>query len=402
VGRHPAPLRRQSPVTISLDHYFDCRGRIRELAHLHAFISLTAEQGEGPLVGVKDLVDVRGTATTAGAVILPPEPLSEDAPLVASMRTHGCVVLGKTNLHEFAFGVTSRNPHYGDVLNPRDPARVAGGSSGGSAVAVATGMCDWAVGSDTGGSIRIPASLCGVVGFKPTYGAVSALGVVPLARSLDTLGPLAPDVATAARALEMMGGPVAAVDGAPRRPGEFRVGVPAGWVRDVDGQVGRAWADASAGVPEVPVPERLDLARCGLTILYAEAAAFHEQWLRTVPEKYSADVRGRLERARETTDAEYREALAERERLQEGMARAMEGLDALLLPATAIVAPLLEQEDVRSLLDCFTRPFNTTGQPVICLPAPSAGLPVGIQVVGHAGREAELVEVARAVEAAWA
>lgn len=339
--------------------------------------------------------------TTAGSVILPPQPMTEDAALVRVMREHGCVVLGKTNLHEFAFGVTSRNPHYGDVLNPRDPSRIAGGSSGGSAVAVATGMCDWAVGSDTGGSIRIPAALCGVVGFKPTYGAVSTMGVVPLSRSLDTMGPLAPDVATAARALEMMGGPPAAAE--PARPlGDFRIGVPAGWVSDVDGQVGRAWAAASAGLAEVEVPDRRRLGRVALTILDFEAAAFHKQWLDTVPEKYSADVRDRLREAAQVGAEEYQEALGERDALREQMAQALAGWDALLVPATAVVAPLVEQSEVRGALSMFTRPFNTTGQPVISLPAPAEGLPVGIQVVGHAGRDAELVTVARALEAAWA
>src|SRR5581483_10509754 len=128
----------------------------------------------------------------------------EDAPVVRRVREHGAVVVGKTNLHEFAYGVTSVNPHYGAVLNPHDTERVAGGSSGGSAVAVATGMCDWALGSDTGGSIRIPAAFCGVVGLKPTIGTIDTETVVPLSRTLDTLGPLAPDVATAAVALEAM------------------------------------------------------------------------------------------------------------------------------------------------------------------------------------------------------
>lgn len=352
-------------------------------------------------MAVKDLVDVKGTVTTAGGIILPPTPVGEDAMLVSEMRRHGCVVLGKTNLHEFAFGVTSRNPHYGDVLNPRDPTRVAGGSSGGSAVAVATGMCDWAVGSDTGGSIRIPAALCGVVGVKPTYGTVSALGVVPLARSLDTMGPMARNVATAARALEMMGGPAADLDSEPRRPGAFQVAVPQGWVSDLDSEVSAAWEHASAGLPEVEMPDRARLARAGLTILYAEAAAFHRQWLDTVPEKYGNDVRDRLARAAQTSDAEYAEALVERERLRDEMARAMEGLDALMLPATAIVAPKVEHSDVRNLLDLFTRPFNTTGQPVVSLPAPTDGLPVGIQLAGHPGRDRDLIEVARAYETAW-
>jgi aspartyl-tRNA(Asn)/glutamyl-tRNA(Gln) amidotransferase subunit A len=151
----------------------------------------------------------------------------------------------------------------------------------------------------------------------------------------------------------------------------------------------------------VELPDRARLARAGLTILYAEAASFHRRWLDTVPERYSAEVRDRLARAGQTTDAEYAEALAERDRLKDEMTRAMEGLDAVMLPATAIVAPQVEQSDVRNLLDVFTRPFNTTGQPVVTLPAPVEGLPVGIQLAGHPGREAELIEVARAFEAAW-
>jgi len=169
----------------------EARARIRERAELNAFISVSDEQGDGTVVAVKDLVDVKGMVTTAGGVLLPSVPATEDAPVITRIRRAGGIVVGKANLHEFAYGVTSVNPHYGPVLNPHDPSRVAGGSSGGSAVAVAAGMCDWAVGSDTGGSIRIPASFCGVAGFKPEFGSIDIGRVVPLARSLDTLGPLA-------------------------------------------------------------------------------------------------------------------------------------------------------------------------------------------------------------------
>jgi Asp-tRNAAsn/Glu-tRNAGln amidotransferase A subunit and related amidases len=158
------------------------RERIRERADLNAFISVSSEEGSGTVVAVKDLVDVAGMVTTAGAVILPRAPAAEDAPVVRRLRGEGCVIVGKTNLHEFAYGVTSVNPHYGAVRNPHDLDRVAGGSSGGSAVAVAAGMCDWAVGTDTGGSIRIPASFCGVVGFKPALGSIDTAGVIPLSR----------------------------------------------------------------------------------------------------------------------------------------------------------------------------------------------------------------------------
>src|ERR1700686_5824662 len=184
----------------------DARARAEELKDLNLFIAMTDEDGDGEVVAVKDLVDVRGTPTTGGGRILPTEPKSEDAPLIRNLRGHGCVMIGKTNLHEWAFGSPNMNRHYGTVHNPRDRSRVAGGSSGGSAAAVAAGACDWAIGSDTGGSVRIPAALCGIVGFKPTVGTIDTKGLVPLSFSLDTIGSLAPDVATATRGGAMMAG----------------------------------------------------------------------------------------------------------------------------------------------------------------------------------------------------
>src|ERR1700674_1554116 len=208
----------------------EARKRIKEKESLNAFISLSSEEQSGTVVAVKDLVDVAGMVTTAGGVILPNTLATDDAPVVGRLRRQGCVIVGKANLHEFAYGVTSVNPHYGPVRNPLDPSRVAGGSSGGSAVAVAAGMCDWAIGSDTGGSIRVPASLCGVVGFKPSLGSLDVTGVVPLAWSLDTVGPIAPDVAAAAKAYTMLSGePVSVV-----RVDRPRLAVPRGWVAGLD------------------------------------------------------------------------------------------------------------------------------------------------------------------------
>ncbi len=379
----------------------EARSRIRELAHLHAFISVTAEAGSGPLVAVKDLVDVRGTVTTAGGVILPYEPATKDAPLVESMRDHGCVVLGKTNLHEFAFGVTSANPHYGDVLNPHDPARFAGGSSGGSAVAVAAGMCDWAVGSDTGGSIRIPAALCGVVGFKPTLGSISTLDVVPLSRSLDTIGPLAPDVRTAARAAEMMGMAGPLVPDQNQDPSSLRLAVPEGWAEGLDEATAATWDRVSAGLPTVALPDRRRFVDAGVTILLFEAASFHRGWVEKWPEKYAPDVLAHLRRGLTVPAGDYEAALEDMDRLRAETAAAMNGLDAVLLPASRIVAPLTTEPDVRDKLSGLTRPFNVTGQPVVVLPAAREGLPVGIQVVGHHGQDAALLKVAAALEAAW-
>jgi aspartyl-tRNA(Asn)/glutamyl-tRNA(Gln) amidotransferase subunit A len=374
----------------------EARWRIREHADLNAFISVSKETGNGTVVAVKDLVDVAGMVTTAGGIILPNIPATRDAPVVARIRERGCVVVGKANLHEFAFGATSVNPHYGPVRNPRDPGRVAGGSSGGSAVAVAMGMCDWSIGSDTGGSIRIPSSLCGVVGFKPALGSIDTSGVVPLSRSLDTLGPIAPDVATAAAAYSMMSGESLAVE--PVRPP--RLAVPAGWVGGLDDETAKAWDAVSAGLPEVDFPSRDELIKTGLTILLVEAAAFHRRWATECPEKYGADVIGHIRRGLGILAVDFEEALVAWPRLRAEAHRAMEGIDALLTPATAIVAPLISAGDeVREPLARFTRPFNVTGQPVVTLPAPVSGLPVGIQVIANTNNLA--INVAATLEKQW-
>ncbi|HSP09574.1 MAG TPA: amidase, partial [Candidatus Dormibacteraeota bacterium] len=264
--------------------------------------------------------------------------------------------------------------------NPHDPTRAAGGSSGGSAVAVAAGMCDWAVGTDTGGSIRIPASLCGVAGFKPALGSIDTDGVIPLSWSLDTIGPIAPDVASSARAYTMMSGEQVDLERL-ERP---RIGVPSGWVNDLDEQTAAAWELVAAGWPEVRFVDRERLFEVGLTILLVEAATYHRAWAADFPEKYGADVLGHIRRGLAIAGVDYVEAVRERSRLQDQARLAMERVDALLLPATAIVAPPVDAgNEVREPLSRFTRPFNTTGQPVALVPAPAAGLPVGMQVVGR-------------------
>ena len=374
------------------------RQAIRDHADLNAFISVSDEEGPGDMVAVKDLVDVKGMVTTAGATILPNVPAAQDAPVVARLRRQGCVMVGKTNLHEFAYGVTSLNPHYGDVRNPHDPSRVAGGSSGGSAVAVAAGMCDWAIGSDTGGSIRIPSSLCGVVGFKPAYGTIDIEGVIPLSHSLDTLGPMARDMDAVARAFSMMSGEVTQ-PGLLHRP---TLAVPAGWVSDLDEPTKRAWDRVSTGIPEVEFLDRDRLFRVGLTILLVEAAAYHRKWAISSPEKYGPDVLGHIQRGLGILAVDYAEALEEWPSLREESLVAMDGLDALILPASAIVAPALTAgNEVREPLSRFTRPFNTTRQPVITIPAPvpAGSLPVGIQIVGRSN--AEVIAVAAWLEREW-
>ena len=333
------------------------------------------------MVAVKDLVDVKGMVTTAGGVILPTTPADEDAPVIARLRAAGCVFVGKANLHEFAYGVTNVNPHYGTARNPHDPGRVAGGSSGGSAVAVAAGLCDWAIGSDTGGSIRIPASLCGVVGFKPAFGSIDIAGVVPLSPALDTLGPLAPDVATAARAYSLMSGEEIDLATAPERP---RLAVPSGWVQGLDVATERAWRLVASGLADIEFADRDRLFRVGLTILLFEAAQYHRRWVAECPERYGADVLALIKRGFDVSAADYESAVHERQRLERAAQEAMRDVDALVLPATAIVAPEVDAgPEVREPLSRFTRPFNTTHQPVVVLPAPVEGLPVGIQVVGR-------------------
>ncbi|MBO0745698.1 MAG: amidase [Candidatus Dormibacteraeota bacterium] len=382
----------------------ESRARIRTDWDDHAFISLTEEEGAGPAVGIKDLVDVRGTVTTAGATLLGDRPATEDAPVVERIRASGAVVVGKTNLHEFAFGLTSENPHYGVVQNPRAPGRVAGGSSGGSAAAVAAQLCDWALGTDTGGSIRVPAALCGVVGIKPTIGTVETQGVFPLSPTLDTVGPLAPDVRTAAAALEAMSELEDLVPSTVRPLDFYRIGVPEDWALDLGPGVREAWDRVAGALTRVPFPEQQALVDTGAAILNVEAAALHRRWLASAPDHYGADVRQRLEEAARMPRTDLVAALGSQALLRVDVEAALADLDALLVPATRIVAPRVGEPFDRFDLSGFTRPFNTSGHPVVCLPAPvpEGALPVGIQVVGHFGHERELLEVARALEAAWA
>jgi aspartyl-tRNA(Asn)/glutamyl-tRNA(Gln) amidotransferase subunit A len=258
-------------------------------------------------------------------------------------------------------------------------------------------MCDWAIGSDTGGSIRIPASLCGVAGFKPAFGSIEMGGVIPLSRSLDTLGPLAPDIATATRAYTMMSGEAVSLDDL-EPP---RLAVPAGWVSGLDEPTSRAWERVSRGLPEIEFIDRERLYRVGQIILLVEAAAYHRKWVTESPEKYGADVLGHLQRGLGILAVDFEEPMLVRPQLAEEASRAMQGIDALLLPATAIVAPPIDSAiDVREPLSRFTRPFNTTHQPVAVLPAPTHGLPVGMQVVGHSN--AATLRAARWLEREWA
>lgn len=379
----------------------EARERAAGVASYNAYISLSAETAGGPVVAVKDNADVKGMVTTAGGKHLPQMPAERDAPVVAAIRAAGCGVVGKTNLHEYAFGATGCNPHYGPVRNPHDPERLAGGSSGGSAAAVALGTCDWAIGSDTGGSIRIPAGLCGVVGVKPTTGMLSNVGVFPLAETFDTLGPIARDVRTAAIALAMMSGRRDIDTRGATTDREMRLAVPRGWAEDLDEETHAVWSDVTAGLQETNLPERKRIQDACQPIFYAEASSHHLEWMRKRPEVYGEDVLASLQLGLEVTGADYLWGLRQRERLRAEVEAALGDFDAVLVPNTAVVAPRIDEVHIQERLLRFTRTFSYTGHPVVTVPAPSRGLPVGIQVVGHYQADDELLATAATLEAMW-
>lgn len=377
------------------------RARIEAGSDLNAFIALSGEEGEGPVVGVKDLIDVRGMVTSGGGTILEPVAKTEDAPVVARVRAAGQVIIGKTNLHEWAYGLTSENPHYGAVHNPHDRERVAGGSSGGSAAAVAAGMCDWALGTDTGGSIRVPAAYCGVVGLKPSLGLVETDGVIALSRTLDTVGPLAPDVTTAARALEVMAGLDSLLPPQMRPLERLRVGAVRSWAAELEPEIKRAWDFASEGLEEVDFPTPQWMSAPATIILQVEAADQHRRWIERYRSAYGPDVLALLEAGAKIGRREYSRALFDQSRVRQETEARLQDWDAVLVPATRIMPPRIGAPYERVDISGFTRPFNCSGHPVICLPIPVRGLPIGVQLVGHYGDEAGLIEAALALENHW-
>lgn len=386
----------------------------------------------GPLAGVpvaiKDIVDVAGTTTTAGAHPVFHRHASSDATLVARLRAAGAILIGKTGLHEFAYGVTSTNPHHGPVRNPWDLTRIPGGSSGGSAAAVAAGLCAGAVGTDTGGSIRIPAALCGITGVKPTFGAVPLDGVIPLAWTLDHAGPLARSVRDAALLLDVMTGTVG-------RPGSVsqhlegvaeavgvRVGLPrAGFWASLDPEVEHLCAsavtvlrDLGADIRDVDVPYAGYAGRAAAVILSAEATAYHERHLRAHPQDYGEDVQTRLLRGFFLRATDYVAARRAQAFLRDAFLRAFEQTDVLIMPTTPAPASPIDEEPASRAgtslamsvqLTRFTNPFNLTGLPALSVPCgfTRAGLPVGLQIAGRPGEEGTVLRVAAAYEraAAW-
>jgi aspartyl-tRNA(Asn)/glutamyl-tRNA(Gln) amidotransferase subunit A len=439
---HKAPLHaladrlrsRQLRATQLLDA---CLAEIRSLnPRLNAFITVMEEQARaaarradeeldagkwrGPLHGIpvslKDLIDVAGVPTTAASRVREGHRAAADATLVKRLRDAGAVLIGKTNLHEFAFGTTTEDTAYGPARNPVDPTRSPGGSSGGSAIAVATGMSVASVGTDTGGSIRIPSAACGIVGLKPSLGEVPCDGVVPLSHTMDHAGPMTRTVLDAALVYDALRGHPPASWSAARGP--FRLAVPRPFYFDRLDHAVRARFDEASGrlraaghsIQDVEIDHAALVPTVYLHIVLAEAAAYHAATLEAMPERYVPAVRLRLEMGRYVTGEDYVRALRGREVITAAIDRALAQADALILPALAVPATPLGasmapveggQEPVRAITLRLTQTFNLSGHPALTVPMGSSaeGLPVGLQLVGHQQATPELLRVALACEA---
>ena len=375
----------------------------------------------GPIHGlpisIKDLIDIAGQPTTAASRVRSGHVAAEDALLVRRLRDAGAVIIGKTNLHEFALGTTSEESAYGAVRNPHDTSRSAGGSSGGSAAAVATGMGLASIGSDTGGSIRIPAAACGVVGLKPSLGEVPLDGVVPLSKTFDHGGPITRNVEDAATIWAVLTDRARPQLDAPA-PSTVKLGALGDYFTALlQGEVRTAFDGAittlrSAGVNVVAraVAGTQNIVDTYINISLPEAAQWHAPTLDSRAGDYQPPVRERLQRGRTISAVSYLEARDARDALQNAVDAALEGCDALVLPTLPILAPTLGSTDVkmdsgealvvRAAMLRLTQLFNVTGHPAISLPIATSGLPVGLQLVGRRDNTAELLDVALTIERA--
>ena len=380
-------------------------------------------------VGLKDLYFTRGLRTTVGSKILRDFVPDYDSAAAERLAAAGAVLMGKLQMHEFALGATSVNPHDGPARNPWDPSRITGGSSGGSGSSVASGQCMAALGSDTGGSIRIPSGLCGIVGVKPTFGRVSRHGVYPLAWSLDTAGPMTRSALDAAIVLNAIAGYDPRDPSSANVPGEdftdgiesgvagMRIGAPVDFFYDfIDGEAADAVCEAAgvferlgATVDRIPLPALNQALGISSALLVTEAAETLFDHLRDRPDDIGEDVRARLYLGALTPAVDYIKAQRARRAYNERISDAMREYDLLIAPTAAVAAPRIgqrtvevggETENALSLMSRLTRPFNLTGQPAASVPCgfTSDGLPIGLQLAGRPWEDATVLRAAYAYE----
>ena len=400
-------------------------------AERELFAGKGKKQDRGALHGVpislKDNISTAGVRTTAGSQILRDSVPPHDAPIVARLREAGAVLLGKTNMHEFAYGVTNNNPHFGPAHNPWDLARISGGSSGGSAAAVAAGLCYGSIGTDTGGSVRIPAALCGIAGLKTTFGRVSVAGTIPLSRTLDCVGPLArtiQDLALLADSIFVRSKgelPLRRITKGKAKRKKFRLGIPRELLQsDLSVEIEKAFGRAihaferiGAQVTETSIPSILETEDAGNQIAWPEATHYHQQagWFPARSAEYSDDVRTRIEQGTKVAATTYLKALEVRDLFIQEFHLALERsrLDAMISPTTPIAAPLIGEETTsvkgqhrptRALLLRFNRPANLAGIPALSIPCgfTAEGLPIGLQLMGAANDDFRLLEIAATFE----
>jgi aspartyl-tRNA(Asn)/glutamyl-tRNA(Gln) amidotransferase subunit A len=423
-------LERISRLQPSLNAYITVTGDAALIQARLAEKEIARGAYKGPLHGIpvslKDLFHTQGVRTTAGSKILRRFLPKENAAVVNRLLQRGCVLLGKTNMHEFAFGVTNVNPHYGPVRNPWDRERISGGSSGGSAVTVVSAMALASFGTDTGGSIRIPAAACGCVGLKPTFGCVPMAGVIPLARSLDHAGPLARSVVDAALMLDAVSDYPLWQSGRKGGPGEIRrgvqscrIGIPRQYyfdriqpdVRKIVMDAAEVFRQLGANVREVTLKGMEETAWLAAEITGDEGFAFHEKWLDKKAKDYGNDVRLRLEQCRKATAAAFIRAREKKLAYIERLTGVFEEVDLLMAPTLPLAAPRIGQnevlsgrsmEDVRLALLRLTRPANLAGLPAVSIPCGFSAerLPVGLQLIGRWFEEAAVLRAAYAYEQA--
>lgn len=391
---------------------------------------------KGPLHGIpislKDLIYVRGVRSTSGSKILADFVPEYDSTVVKKLRDAGAIIIGTNNTHEFACGITNLNPHYGASKNPWDITRMSGGSSGGSAVAVRALMSSASIGTDTSGSIRVPTSLCGLFGLKPTYGRVSKYGVMPLAPSIDHVGPITRSAWDAAAVLSVIAGydeldnstinsPVqdyiGLISESKVKATKFKLGIPKQFFFDlIDRKVMDIFNgfidklhESGISTNSVNLEETDKIYGTWRAFRLGESAAIHSNWIKTRREEYGNDVLAMLERGLEITAVDYIKAQADRQKLRTAYLESMKGLDGLLVPTTAITAPLLDQEmveindqslEVYQVLSRLTTVFDVTGLPVLNVPAGlvDGKFPVGVQLVGRPFEEGSILSMAHIYE----